>query len=105
MKILKHLIEKADDTLEEVFEYAEKALHYKADHKAVADAYIKIADMHINIYEMLHREMVNLIEESKRNGSNPPHEMQVIWDYEHEKLIEEFAEAKTLIEEYKKDRY
>lgn len=38
-------------------------------------------------------------------GVAVPHEMQVIWDYEHEKLIKEFAEAKYLIEEYKKMGY
>jgi hypothetical protein len=31
--------------------------------------------------------------------------MQEIWDYEHEKLVKEFAEAKFLIEEYKKMGY
>lgn len=102
MKILKHMIEKAHDTMEEVEWYAEKALHYKTDHKAVADVYNKIADMHITIYDMLHKEMVALIDEHKRSGHNPPPEMLAIWDYEHEKLIKEFAEAKTMVDEYKK---
>ena len=102
MKILKHMIEKAHDTMEEVEWYAEKALHYKADHKAVADIYNKIADMHIGIYDMLHKEMVTLIDEHKRMGHQPPPEMLAIWDYEHEKLVREFAEAKTMVDEYKK---
>lgn len=102
MKILTHLIEKAHDTMEEIEWYGEKALHYKAEHKSLADTYNKVADMHITIYDMLHKEMVNLIEEHKRMGHNPPPEMMAIWEYEHEKLIKEFKEAKTLVEEYKK---
>ena len=102
MKILTKMIDKANDTLEEVEWYAEKALHYKADNKSVADTYNKIADMHITIYDMLHKEMVNLIDEHKRMGHTPPPEMLAIWDYEHEKLIKEFAEAKTMVDEYKK---
>lgn len=102
MKILKHMIEKSEDTLDEIEWYAEKALHYKAEHKAVADVYNKIADMHITIYEMLHKQMVDLIDEHRRMGHNPPPEMLAIWEYEHEKLIKEFAEAKTMVEEYKK---
>lgn len=102
MKILSHLIEKAHDTMEEVEWYGEKAMHYKADHKSLADTYNKIAEMHITIYDMLHKEMVNLIEEHKRMGHTPPPEMMAIWDYEHQKLVKEFAEAKTLVEEYKK---
>jgi hypothetical protein len=102
MKILSKMIEKAHDTMEEIEFYAEKALHYKSDHKAIADTYNKIADMHITIYDMLHKEMVALIDEYKRMGNNPPPEMLAIWDYEHKKLIKEFAEAKTLVDEYKK---
>lgn len=102
MKILKHMIEKSEDTLDEIEWYAEKALHYKPEHKAIADVYNKIADMHVTIYEMLHKQMVDLIDEHRRMGHNPPPEMLAIWEYEHEKLIKEFAEAKTMVEEYKK---
>jgi hypothetical protein len=102
MKILKDLIEKADDTLEEIEWYAEKALHYKAEHKQLADVYNKVADMHITIYDMLHKQMVDLIDEHRRSGHTPPPEMLAIWDYEHEKLIKEFAEAKTMVDEYNK---
>jgi hypothetical protein len=105
MKLLRDLIEKATDTLEEVEWYAEKAHHIRTEHKALADVYIKIAEMHVTIYNMLHDKMVMLIEEQKAKGVAVPHEMQVIWDYEHQKLIKEFAEAKYLIEEYKKMGY
>ena len=102
MKILKDLIEKADDTLEEIEWYAEKAMHYKAEHKQLADVYNKVADMHITIYDMLHKQMIDLIDEHKRMGHTPPPEMLAIWDYEHQKLIKRFAEAKILVDEYKK---
>ena len=102
MKILKDLIKKSEDTLEEIEWYAEKALHFKQDHKSLADVYNKIGEMHITIYDMLHKEMVELIDEHRRMGHQPPPEMLAIWEYEHEKLIKEFAEAKTMVEEYKK---
>jgi hypothetical protein len=102
MKILKDLIEKAKDTMDEVEWYAEKAHHLRTEHKQLADTYIKIAEMHIEIYGMLHSRMVALITEQKEKGAHVPPEMQAIWDYEHERLIKEFAEAKFLVEEYKK---
>ena len=102
MKILKDLIKKSEDTLEEIEFYAEKALHFKQDHKSLADTYNKIGEMHVTIYNMLHTEMVNLIDEQKRMGHQPPPEMLAIYEYEHEKLIKEFAEAKTMLDEYKK---
>lgn len=102
MKILTSLIEKANDTFEEIEWYAEKAHHLRAEHKELADCYIKIADMHIDIYKMLHEKMVELIDEVKRKGTPPPPEMLAIWNYEHEKLVKEFAEVKFLVDEYKK---
>jgi hypothetical protein len=105
MKILKDLIEKANDTLDEIEWYAEKAHHLHTERKCLADTYIKIAEMHITIYNMLHEKMVMLIDEQKKSGVQVPIAMQSIWDYEHEKLIKEFAEAKYLIEEYKKMGY
>jgi hypothetical protein len=102
MKILKDLIEKSKDTMEEVEWYAEKAHHLRTEHKQLADTYIKIAEMHIDIYGMLHGRMVALITEQKEKGAHVPPEMQAIWDYEHERLIKEFAEVKFLVEEYKK---
>ena len=105
MKVLKDLIQKANETMDEIEWYAEKAHHLRVDHKSLADKYIKIAEMHVNIYTMLHDSMVELIDEQKRKGVEVPAAMQAIWDYEHEKLVKEFAEAKYLIEEYKKMGY
>lgn len=104
MKVLKDLIEKANDTLDEIEWYAEKAHHFRSmnEYKAVADTFIKISDMHITIYGMLHERMVALINEEKAKGGNVPAEMFAIWNYEHGKLVKEFAEAKFLVEEYKK---
>lgn len=102
MKVLKNLIEKANDTLDEVEWYAEQAMHLKTDNKPLADIYIKIAEMHITIYGMLHEKMVSLIDEEKRKGMQPPKVMLDMWDYEHKKLIKEMAEAKYIIDEYKK---
>ena len=101
MKILKDLIEKANDTMDEVEWYAEKAHHLRVDHKSLADTYIKVAETHIEIYKILHDKIVALINEAKEK-STPPPAMLAIWDYEHEKMVKEFAEAKYLVEEYKK---
>lgn len=105
MKILKDLIAKADDTLEEIEWYAEKAHHLKTEHRGIADLYIKLAETHVTIYCLIHEKAVALIEEETRKAVAVPPEMLIIWEYEHEKLMKEFAEAKYLIEEYKKSSY
>lgn len=105
MKILEDLICKSEDTFNEIWFYAEKAHTLRHEHKALADTYIKIADMHIAIYNMLHERMVALIEEEKHNGIKVPPEMQSIWDYEHKRMVKSFNEAKYLVDEYKKMGY
>lgn len=102
MKVLKELIEKANDTMDEVEWYAEKAHHLRATHKDLADTYIKLAETHVDIYKQLHARMVALIDEERKKGVPVPAAMTAIWDYEHERLIKEFADAKVLIDEYHK---
>ena len=65
MKVLKYLIQKANETMDEIEWYAEKAHHLRVDHKSLADKYIKIAEMHVNIYTMLHDSMVELYQFGK----------------------------------------
>lgn len=102
MKILKEVINKMEDTLDEIEFYGEKAHHLKAEHKSLADTYIKIAEIHIEVYKMLHDRAIALINEKKQGGADPPKFMLDLWDYEHEKLVRKFNEARFLVEEYKK---
>ena len=102
MKIIVNLIDKMDDTLEEVEWYATQAYLLRTEHKSVADTYIKVADIHIGIYNALHDRVIELIEEEHRKGSTPPQGMIDLWKYEHEQLIKDFAEVKVMVDEYKK---
>lgn len=101
MRILAELIEKMNDTMDEIEWYAEKAHAIRHDHKELADVYIKIANEHIEIYKMLHAEAIELIEDERRSGKMSPPEMEAIWRYEHERLVKDFAEVKYLVSEYK----
>lgn len=103
MKILEVLINKMNDTLEEIEFYATKAHSLKQEYKSLADTYIKVADMHIDIYTMLHDRVIELINEEKRKGVAVPPEMLAIWNYEHEKLVKDFSEVKFMVEDYKKN--
>ena len=103
MKIIKDIIKKMDDTLEEIEFYAKEAHHLRVDYKQLADAYEKIGEMHIEIYKMLHDRVVALINEQKEKGVVVPPEMMAIWDFEHRKLMGKFNEFKYMLDEYKKE--
>ena len=102
MKILEEIIEKAEDTLEEIEWYGEKSHALRTEYKKLADTYNKIAETHIEIYKHLHEVIVELIEDEKRKGKTPPPEMLTVWKIEHEKLVKRFMKAKYLVDEYNK---
>jgi hypothetical protein len=51
---------------------------------------------------MLHDMMVKMIEKERHAGANPPQSMLEMWEYQHKKLMKDYAEAKYIIDEYKK---
>ena len=101
MKILENVVEKMDDTLDEIEFYAEQAFLLRNEHKALSDTFIKVASMHLDIYKMLHDRVVEIIEEEKRKGTPPP-EMLAIWNYQHGRLVKRLTEARFLVEDYNK---
>jgi hypothetical protein len=46
----------------------------------------------------LHGNVVRVI---KEHGGDPPPVMKAIWDWEHEKMIEQEKEVKTLLEMFR----
>ena len=102
MKIIQEVIDKMYDVIDEIEYYASKAHHYRHEHKLIADAYIKSAEAHVEIFKSLHETVVKLIAEQKEKGKMPTPEMQAVYDHLHQDVVTEFNRAKWLIEEYKK---
>ena len=103
MKHLEFITDKMSDTLDEVEEYAHAAHRVKEEgSKSLGDIFIKIAEMHVEIYKMLHDKKVAMISEEKAKGGDAPQAMEVIFNYVHKHNIKRFAEAKYLVDEYKK---
>ena len=81
--------------------YAECALKYKIDYPDVARIFNNLSAEEMKHMEILHGAVVNLIEEYKRTNGAPPEAMQAVYDYMHEKQIEDAAEVKALQSMYK----
>ena len=47
------------------------------------------------------RRQVKIIDKHKKEGKEAPVVMQAVWDYEHEKMIDNAKEVKMLISMYK----
>ena len=102
MKMIKKIIDQIYDELEGSEEYIECAMKHKTDHPNIANMYYEMSLMEMSHVDKLHGAVVTLINESKAKGEEPPAHMMDIYEYEHEKIMEEATEIKVMQEMYKR---
>lgn len=101
MKLIKELEELIEDEIHDVEKYAKMALHLKSTNPTLAQILYNISvqeDSHRNV---LHNEIVKLIENHRDRHGEPPAAMQAVYDYLHERHIEDMADARRYQEMYK----
>jgi uncharacterized protein Yka (UPF0111/DUF47 family) len=98
---IKELICKMDDTLEEAEWYAKHAKLDKEEYPMIAETYYKLGQEHLNHYMNLHSAVVSIINEHKKTKGEPPVVMTAIWNYEHEKLMDEYNEIKKMLDSFR----
>lgn len=101
MKIMKDIINHMCDTMEEAENYVSEARLIKEDYPSLFSTYIKLAEEHLQHYMSLHTAVVAIINEYRRTKGEVPPTMKIIYDYEHEKLTEEFEDIKKAIDRAK----
>lgn len=90
MKAIKDIIKHMMDTLDETHCYYKDYVVYKDDMPKLATLSLELAKEHLDIYTKLHNVAVSTINEYKAKNGEAPTEMKAIWNYEHEKLAEEY---------------
>lgn len=101
MEIIKCLTEKIGEEIKDARAYVKMALKEKDENRRLADTLYTISTEEMRHMNMLHGEVVNIIDEYRRAKGDPPLEMQAIYDYLHEQHIESAAEVKTMQQMYK----
>ena len=101
MKELKEIIGDIGELLENAECYAKEAVKHKEQFPALASTYARIAQDELNHVDMLHRHAVEMIESKERGGAEVPASMQAVWDWEHEKQVDEAANVRRLLDMYK----
>lgn len=96
MKLIEKLSDQISEELHDAEKYIKCALTYRADRPELARTYYQLSEQELGHMEALHRQVVQLIEEYRRNNGEPPAEMQARYDWMHEKHIEHAADIRIL---------
>ena len=99
------LIEKISDMIEEELEgaeqYAECALKHKDDNRPLADVFYTISTEEMRHVNLLHQEVVRIIEDYRRTEGEPPADMLAIYEYLHKKQIDKAMDIRVMQTMYK----
>jgi Mn-containing catalase len=101
MKIISELSEMITDELDGAEEYIEAALHYKEEYPALAKVLYEISTEEMRHMEMLHIEVVNLIEKYRKERGEPPAAMLAVYEYLHKKNIEQATKIRMYQSQFK----
>ena len=101
MLIIKKLSKMIKEEICDAEKYANCALKYKDEDKALAETFYTLASQELQHMELLHAQVVRLINDYKAKKGEPPVEMQAVYDYIHEEQMDDVREVKVLLSMYK----
>lgn len=96
------LFEKISEEIEGARMYAKCALHFKDIESDRAATYLEMSKQELGHVDRLHAMVVRIIKKYKATGAEVPKEMQVLYDWQHAKMIECVAKVRDLHAMYSK---
>ena len=101
MKLIKVLSDKIKDELSDAKEYVTMALEYKEEYPELSRTLYNISTQEMEHMNMLHSAVVDIINKYRQELGEPPSEMLAVYNYLHERQIENAANAKAMQTLYK----
>ena len=97
MQLIERLCDQISDEIGDANKYVRDALAYRDERPELARTYYQLAEQEMGHMEALHRQVVSIIEEYRRNNGEPPADMQARYDWIHRRHVDEAAEVRILM--------
>jgi ferritin len=88
MKIIKELSEMIEEELDGAEHYAKCALKHNEDNPALANVFYEISTQEMRHVNMLHDQVVEIIDRHRAEHGEPPAAMLAIYEWEHNRQID-----------------
>ena len=101
MKIIQYLSDMIEEEIGDAEKYARKALSCKEQFPVLAETFYKLANEELGHMNMLHSQVVSIIEDYRKKNGDPPEKMLFAYEILHKKHIDHVAAVKGMLSLYK----
>lgn len=101
MKIIQMLEDMIEEELADAERYAKKAIKFKEERPKLAETFYELSTEEMRHMNMLHEQVVQIIETYRKEHGAPPEAMMAVYNYVHEKHIDKANKVKLYQNQYR----